>query len=862
MITRLIRTHFFAFYHNLLSLEQPLNKKNMNTKLHISLWLTLFLLLINVPLSFCQAGAIDINFNTMDAGFGQGDGPNATVKVCAIQADGKILIGGSFLRYNSKHSLFLTRINVDGTIDTSFNSGGFGPNNQVYSIAVQADGKILISGIFSAYNGTIRNKLARLNTNGTLDTSFDPGSGTNNTPYTITTQSDNKILIGGNFTTYNGTGRAGIARLNTDGSIDTYFNPGSGLNSLSRVNSIVVQGDGKILIGGTFTSYNGTSMKYFARLSSTGILDNNFNPGTACNNAVNSIAIQTDGKILIGGSFTSYNGITRNRIACINSDGSLYTLFDSSIGADLTVNSIKIQSDSKIVIGGSFTTYNGIASNKVARLNTDGTLDNSFNSDVSYKPDLNSMALEANDKIIIVGFLLTSRLNTDGSKDNSFNTQTGASYWVTSIAVQADDKIVVAGDIGSYNGSKVNKIFRLHEDGSLDTTFKIGLGPNASIHSIAIQSDQKILIGGNFSSFNGNNLGKLARLNPDGSLDNNFNSSIGADGTIYSIYIQPNDKILIGGTFSSYDGNPSKNLARINNNGSFDNSFIIGSGLAGMVRTIKMQSNNKVLIAGTFNSFNGITRNKIARLETNGNLDITFDPGLGPNDTVVCLAVNNYGKILIGGRFYSYNGNTMNCIAQLDSTGNIDNTFNIGTGANGSVNAITLQSDGKIIIGGMFSNYNGNTQKCISRLNANGAIDNSFNSGTGFQDNESSSVFSLAVQADGKILAGGSFTSYNGTGRNRIARIIGDVTTSMNKITSKTQHLNIYPNPSNGIFALSGEKASEKTIMVFDKSGKMILNFTSNNHLNYIDLSNYEAGIYLIRVIHDETTETFKAVVK
>ena len=156
----------------------------------------------------------------------------------------------------------------------------------------------------------------RLNADGSLDTSFNPGSGANSVVTSIALQPDNKIIIGGEFTSYNGTARNYIARLNADGSLDTSFNPGSGANS--TVYSVALQPDNKIIIGGEFTSYNGTARNRLARLNADGSLDTSFNPGSGASNTVYSIALQPDNKIIIGGYFTSYNGTDRNRLARLN----------------------------------------------------------------------------------------------------------------------------------------------------------------------------------------------------------------------------------------------------------------------------------------------------------------------------------------------------------------------------------------------------------------------------------------------------------------------------------------------------------------------------------------------------------------
>jgi uncharacterized delta-60 repeat protein/uncharacterized repeat protein (TIGR01451 family) len=227
----------------------------------------------------------------------------------------------------------------------------------------------LIGGNFTQYGVTNRRRIARLNTNGSLDTSFNPGSGADDIVDRITLQPDGKILIGGWFSGFNGTGRSRIARLNTNGSLDATFNPGIGTNS--TVFAITLQANDKILIGGSFTSYNGTTCNHIARLNTNGSLDTSFNLGTGAENTVESISLQENGKIMIGGNFTSYNSTSRTRIARLNMDGSLDTGFDPGIGANGFVNVIVFQPDGKVLICGRFTSYDGSIRGRIARIHAE-----------------------------------------------------------------------------------------------------------------------------------------------------------------------------------------------------------------------------------------------------------------------------------------------------------------------------------------------------------------------------------------------------------------------------------------------------------------------------------------------------------
>ena len=244
---------------------------------------------------------------------------------------------------------------------------------------------------------------------GTIDASFNPGTGATNTAgnssvYTTSIQSDGQLIIGGNFTSYNGIARNKIARLNTDGSLDASFNPGTGANN--DVSTTSIQSDGKIIIVGDFTFYNDIPINRIARLKTNGTLDATFNPGTGAN-AVQTTSIQSDGKIIIGGGFTTYNGIAINRIARLNTDGTLDATFNAGTGAyggASPVSTTSIQSDGKIIIGGWFTSYNGIARNYIARLNTDGTLDTSFNPGTGAIGPVYTTSIQSDGKITPVDF--------------------------------------------------------------------------------------------------------------------------------------------------------------------------------------------------------------------------------------------------------------------------------------------------------------------------------------------------------------------------------------------------------------------------------------------------------------------------
>jgi uncharacterized delta-60 repeat protein len=280
---------------------------------------------------------------------------------------GKVLINGPFSGVNGTPTEGVALLNTDGTVDASFQAPGLLNGRSVYSLAMQPDGKVLIGGDFDQlYGASPRNRIARLNVDGTLDATFDPGTGANDEVLRLALQSDGKVLIGGRFTEVGGVARNRIARLNANGTLDATFDPGTGTNGTPW--HLALQPDGKVLIGGAFTEVNGVARNRIARLNANGTLDATFDPGTGTNGTPWHLALQPDGKVLIGGAFTEVNGVARNRIARLNANGTLDTTFNPGAGADYIVNSVSVQPDGKVLIGGWFTQVGGEAHPRIARL--------------------------------------------------------------------------------------------------------------------------------------------------------------------------------------------------------------------------------------------------------------------------------------------------------------------------------------------------------------------------------------------------------------------------------------------------------------------------------------------------------------
>jgi len=716
---------------------------------------------------------------SLDSTFDIGTGFSNFVYSIEIQNDGKILVGGTFFTYNGVTVNRIVRLNTDGSLDSTFVTGtGF--NVFIFKIAVQNDGKILVGGSFTTYKDLTQNRIVRLNTDGSLDSTFDIGTGFNNTVREILIQNDGKILVGGNFTTYKGLTQNRIVRLNTDGSVDATFDIGTGFNN--SVGAIEIQNDGKFLLVGSYTTYKGLTQSRIARLNTDGSLDSTFGIGTGFDNPVTAIKLQTDGKILIVGTFFTYNGVTVNRIVRLNTDGSRDFTFVTGTGFNGTfVNDIAIQSDGKIIVGGDFTTYNGLSRSRIIRLDTNGVADKVF---PSFNSTIETIKILSDEKILLGGNFSeiyttpASRLlkiNSDNSLDlnfnleNEFNSLSTFPFSPSSVFSQlrqTDGKFIFSGSFTTYKGLTQNRIVRLNVDDSVDSTFLIGTGFNNDVNTMVLQTDGKIIIGGNFTTYKDLTQNRIARLNSDGSLDSSFVIGTGFNASIRVIKVQTDGKILLGGDFTTYKSLAQNRIIRLNTDGSLDSSFVIGTGFDNTVNAIEIQTDGKILVGGNFTTYKGLTQNRIVRLNTDGSLDSTFTASC--DSTVTGFVIRPDGKILICGNFIYTNPSQLNGIAILNTDGSPDTIF--GTGFNNIVNAIEIQNDGKILVGGSFTTYKGLTQNRIVRINPDGSLDSSFDISTGFNNDTNA----MAVQSDYKILVGGSFTTYKGLTQNRIVRINPD----------------------------------------------------------------------------------------
>ena len=364
--------------------------------------------------------------------------------------------------------------------------------------------------------------------------------------------------------------------------------------------------------------------------------------------------------------------------------------------------------------------------------------------------------------------------------DPSFNAGTGANDDVFALALQPDGKLLVGGQFTRMNGADRLCVARLNPDGSLDSTFDTTSGPNGAVYALALQSDGKVLIGGAFTAIGGQSLQYLSRLNSDGSVDPEFLTGTNINSELRAIALQPDGSLAIGGRFTSIAGQSRRRVARLFPDGTLDFNFDPGKGANDFVRTLDLQANGKVVLGGQFTSFNGVSMPFLARLETDGSLDLTCCDH--PNAIVRSLAVQSDGAIRVGGEFSAIGGVASPFFARLLSGGKVDPAFSPGVVQGVAIRTITAYSEGTVLVGGQFSSIGGVPRNRLARLTSDGSVDATFDPGAG-ADNE---VFGLAVQPDGRVVVGGQFTNLNQTGCSHVARILSDTSQPAVEFTRTT----------------------------------------------------------------------------
>lgn len=792
-----------------------------------------------------------------------------------------------------------------GTLDPTFNPADRGPavGDRTYDFAVQPDGGIVIVGAFETCLGVPRQKVARLHPSGELDASFNPLIPDLFIAHVVRTHDDGRIII--SISTQSSSYR--LVRLNADGSIDPTFSASSAFSRPPM--DIVILEDGGYLVCGAFPAYvtklfpdgtedpdwnalenqseygfvgqvkrltgdrtliNGYFLNSAAQhqqvavLNPDGSFDTTFTPAYQTSGltwvspgsyilATTPVEVQFDSLILVahGGSYLGQPGYLHR----LHSDGSLDTSFVVG-NSNEAITEISVLNDGRIFLGGIFSGYNQYNDYSLPRyvmLLPNGEVDDSFIQDVEFSgsgwyTDLGIKLIERPDGTLLLrggtltksGSLLSSlqKLLSDGRIDPSFYTGGGADLNVQQISIRPDGRILIAGEQTLLNNMPTNGLSQMTIDGATDLTYSNLAGPFGKILKTLLLADGRTLL----IATDDEGIPHLHRLSPDGSIDPNFVAPEGIRP--YALAEYPDGRILIGGRGIQQQ----TKIVRLLSTGAEDPSFNHNTMYSGVVEHLVILENGKIVAA----SSTDFTQGNLFRLYDDGSLDATF-----PNAAtgrVRCLMVQPDGRTLTGGSFG---------IKRLLDDATLDPSFNFQMSQSVAVLTMALQTNGMILVGGGVQTSSGMINEGrLLRLHSNGSIDTDFsiNGPANARQNISSQVTSIALQSSDKLIVAGHFTSYQGVGRNRIVRI--DLGTSTSVSPSFSEEHTFFPNPSSGIFHLSGGLGDIRSYTVRDITGRLIQQEGLGNKAERIavDLSAEPAGIYFVTLTGPEGNSTSRLV--
>ncbi|MDH5367794.1 MAG: T9SS type A sorting domain-containing protein [Cyclobacteriaceae bacterium] len=656
-------------------------------------------------------GSIDSMFNYFSLGF-------EYIGAVAIDNQDRIMVGG----YHSGGT-HLMRLNPDGTIDNTFNTVN---SFQVLSIDTLSSNQYIVQ--WYAF-GTDK-ILTKLNEDGSVDSSFSIGAGPNGygtSSSGVTPLKNGQIINFGVFNQFNSQPIKGIVRLNTDGTVDDSFTLGGGPTSINylKVTDVFELADGKIMVSGSFDQYNGVPVPGLVRLNPDGSIDDTFIPYGGLNSllgsVVNSMAIYPDGTIALAS--LRINGENLTRVVHLNGDGSL-KLDAPIIEAPMFLGmgiiedpSLIALSQNELFLTGTFSSINGVGS---------------------------------------AGFGKISNYITD----SLFHHEVSGDARVNSMKMLSDSSYIAVGNFIGVNKISTPQIVLINADGTVNQSFttNLGTGFNNAVHSVQVLKNGDILIGGIFNQLNGEVANQLVKLNPDGTRNYSFISDIYSTTvgpTIKEMMEWTENKLLIYGGFTNVGTQGVGGIARLNSDGSYDNNWQLTFGADTIVTDVEWINTGELLIAGNVSAFD-IGGGFILKVDTAGVIDQSFSitanlSAYKIND----LAIDSSGNIYAAGRHSSWSGRPY--VIQMDSIGVLKDNFSITTTDGYSINKI-LPYRGDLLIGGWFSDINNNTISGIARVSTNGEIYSDLNLSLTSSASNIPAIYGMELYGDSLLIYG----KYNG----------------------------------------------------------------------------------------------------
>jgi len=829
------------------------------------------LIIALISISFASAQSLDPSFASVST-FRTGSVYNT-----AEQPDGKLLVAGAMIRVNGRAVTGLVRLNADGTIDQSFNARFQTP---VKKVRLLPNGQILAIG-----DGVIRfedhnyHTIVKLNADGMLASDFDAGTGATSSIAAVVVQTDGKILLGGSFSAFNGAKVNRLVRLNSNGSVDQQFLSTLNNNLVSGVvYTAAIQPDRKIVIGGTFDYANMPIYHSLVRLNDDGTLDTTFKPALPALSATKNadvVAISLDPQ-------TNYwvvrTALSQKSLVRLTDTGES----DPSFVGDIISPSydydsrLIVDASSRITLNGNFNFSNAINSrNNLARFLATGEIDNTFIPQL-LDATVKDVQLLADGSLLVggefshYGIIERSgllKLTDKAQLKTDFQPVIDQAGTIGSLAQQPDGKLLLAGSFREINGMPANNIGRLNLDGTLDPAFNMA-GVNGRIDKVVVQSTGQIIVAGAFTEADKQPALYVARLTADGHLDHSFQTSSSTSYASYmfvkALAVTPDGAILVSSTDVQF-GNKAENFYRLLPTGAVDEQYAANtsSKVSGNILSISVLPDGRHYL-GWASGFTGSPPSAVVRLNADGTRDQTFLlPAIGQTfnyaSQVVVLPDN---KILLGGDLPSYNSGIKAKIVRLNSDGSVDKTFDAtqnGYDDGDYIENVAVQPDGRILVNHLINFPNARVNfTTLYRLLPDGKLDSMFSDFNSY----ASRVTEVLVQQDGRILVSGSFTEVSGQPRAGIARLMGSAVLPI-AANKSFATLEVWPNPALDVVRLQLDNAaSPRTVQLLDITGKLVHSNSAVSTQMEIPVWQLAAGIYMLRVNYATGPVVRRLVVK
>lgn len=541
--------------------------------------------------------------------------------------------------------------------------------------------------------------------------------------------------------------------------------------------------NGKFIAAGSFTMANRIEESSVARFNADGTLDQSFQSVVPF--SVTALAVQPDGKVIIGGSYTDTN-TTELHVLRLNTDGSQDLSFQAGVIPQGTLSDIEVEFNGTILIGGSFSTFDGMQAQGLVRLNTNGSLNQIIPLNPGSTIFVNDLVTQPNGRFAIGGTAVggpngpegyISYRTYNGQPVNNFTFSSdlpGVNNFMTSIrAIELDNlgRIVLTCSTFLIRYAVVV----LNVDGSINNWSDVFGIPMA----LAISPEGDIMVAGEF-----NNINAVHRYVPDTGLDF-YSFGAGADGVIRQMAFYPDGSYLVGGNFSAFSGQPALGLERINNQGIPDLAFDAMLERPGRVNAITRYDDSRVCIGGDFAMVGDVRSVNIARLAlSDGNIDPTFSsPDISYRNTINVVDVDTEGRMVLGGTSFTAGTNPeRSALLRLTSAGAIDPGFTVSALPLGSIRHIIPLPGGQILVGGVFATFDSGiiVARNFALYDFNGTLNEAFS------DRISGKAGGLFRRADGRILIGGENLSLD-----------GGPTAALLQLTSNLQPDNTFNAPAN-----------------------------------------------------------------